>query len=100
MEKPAFDALVQKLTLFAKDYSDKYKFRVWLLTILGYSYVFIIIFLLLLSLATLSYFEFTALHSAIAFKLILGLGVVTFLVLKALWIRIPPPVGKLPTATN
>jgi len=93
MEKPAFDALVQKLTLFAKDYPDKYKFRVWLLAILGYSYVFIIIFLLLLSLATLSYFEFTALHSAIALKLILGLGFITFLVLKALWIRIPPPEG-------
>lgn len=95
MEKPAFDALVQKLTLFAKDYPDKYKFRVGLLAILGYSYVFIIIFLLLLSLATLSYFEFTALHSAIAFKLILGLGFITFLVLKALWIRIPPPEGIL-----
>ncbi|ALG66505.1 M48 family metallopeptidase [Beggiatoa leptomitoformis] len=95
MEKPDFDILVQQLTVFAKEYPEKYKFRVLLLAILGYAYVFLIIILLFASLGALLYFAIVFHHVALFAKFILGLGIVTFLVLQALWVRLPPPEGIL-----
>ncbi len=93
MEKTTFDNLVQQLTSFAKEYPERYKFRVLLLTLLGYGYVLASIILLFAGLLALIYFAALSHHVAIFAKFIIGLAIVNFLVLNALWVRLPPPEG-------
>ncbi len=93
MEKSTFDSLVQELTSFAKKYPERYKLRVLLLTLLGYAYVLVSIILLFTGLLTLIYFAALSHHVAIFAKFIIGLAIINFLVLNALWVRLPPPKG-------
>ncbi|EIJ43372.1 Zn-dependent protease with chaperone function [Beggiatoa alba B18LD] len=93
MEKAEFNALVERLTVFAKEYPQKYKLRVALLAGLGYAYVFLIIALLFLGLGALIYLAIVSHHAALFAKFIIGLFIVIVFVFQALWVRLPPPDG-------
>ncbi|HSE01137.1 MAG TPA: M48 family metalloprotease [Burkholderiales bacterium] len=92
MTNEEFSALVSRLEEQSRDGPRWYRVRVTLLAILGYGYVGIVLALLIvLSLATLA----SAIYlKAAAIKIAIPILVVVGLVLKAMWVRLPPPEGR------
>jgi Zn-dependent protease with chaperone function len=89
---PQYEALIERLEIFAQHHPTQYKVRVGVLATLGYAYIFLILVALLavfsgiILLIVLSHtFNFYVVKFA-AFILIPAL-----LILKSLWVKIPPP---------
>ena len=91
MTNEQFEALISKLEGEAQSNPGRYKFKVLLLAFLGNAYIgtmlLLIISLLAGLIASLSTFK------AIALKLIFVVGFFLLMILRALWIKIAPPVG-------
>lgn len=91
MTNDEFSALVLKLEQQARARPASYQLRTLLLAMLGNAYLMLIVLLLLaVLLATLASI---AILKAIGAKLALLVGFFLWGVIKALWIRIPPPEG-------
>ncbi|HEY9850375.1 MAG TPA: M48 family metalloprotease [Leptolyngbyaceae cyanobacterium] len=80
MNEEQFDALIQKLTKYARQNPAKYKFRIGLLAALGYAYVLFVLILLcgIFWIATRTF----------VFSILIGLGI-----LRSLWLSFPKPNG-------
>jgi len=91
MTDEKFSALVDRLEAQALRHPAGYKSKVLLLAGLGNLYLAAVLFLVLALLAALA--ASMLVLKALAVKLILVIGVFLWVVLKALWIRIPPPEG-------
>jgi len=91
MTEEEFGALVTRLEGEARRDAKAYGFRVWLLAMLGNAYLGLMVLLLaaLLGAALASVVWFKAL----AIKLIIPIAAFLWLVLRALWVSIPPPAG-------
>lgn len=96
MTRMEFEALVARLDTLARNDPRGYKLRLIGLALLGYGYLAGIVGLLiaLLLAAALS----VLFLKALAFKLVIPLAIFIWVVLRALWVRIAPPVGFAVTA--
>jgi Zn-dependent protease with chaperone function len=92
MTNEEFSALVSRLEQQSRARPGWYKARVALLAILGYGYVGIVLALLLalsaVVIASAVYLK------ALAVKIAIPILIVVGLVLKAMWVRLPPPEGR------
>lgn len=92
MTNEEFGALVARLEPQSRERPGWYRVRVMLLAILGYGYVgFMLALLTALSLAAIAsaiYLKAAALNIAIPIMVVVGL------ILKAMWVRLPPPEGR------
>ncbi|MBD1937163.1 M48 family metallopeptidase [Microcoleus sp. FACHB-68] len=92
--QPQFDALIQRLEKFAHQQPALYKLGVALLAVLGYVYIFSILALLLAIFAVLVALVIsTGRLNFYIIKFGILILVPTFIVLKSLWVRFPPPTG-------
>lgn len=97
MQLEKFEQLVDKLTLFAEKNAQAYRWRVFALAVLGYAYIALILFTVLIIAIALVVFLVKNHLSFVAVKFIIVVGGVLFIILKALWIRLPEPQGKILT---
>lgn len=96
MTRDQFDTLVARLEPYAQARPRAYRRSVGGLALLGYAYVLLMLTLLLGALAGLVWL--VLLHPRggtihLGVKLALVLGVLVFMIVRALWVRIPPPDG-------
>jgi Zn-dependent protease with chaperone function len=91
MTHDEFDSLVFRLEQVARSQPGGYRFRVLLLALLGNAYISAIILLLVSLLLALA--ASVLVLKALAVKFILIIGVFLWVVLKALWVKVPPPDG-------
>jgi Zn-dependent protease with chaperone function len=97
MTDDEFNALVDRLEGQARLQPRRYQFRVLLLALLGNVYLAaILLFIVLLLVALLAS---VMVLKALAVKLIAVVGFFLWMMVKALWIRIPPPEG-VPVAAD
>lgn len=95
MTNERFEALVARLETFARHHPARYRRRVVLLAASGYLYL-LALFALFLGLAGgLLYLGATSRNYAVALKASVGLLVFSFLMVRALWVRMLPPKGLL-----
>jgi Zn-dependent protease with chaperone function len=94
LNQEQFEALVKRLETFAREQPKKYRLRVGLLAALGYAYLFLVLGGLL-SILALGWFVFYS-HRFSALELKGGflLLVPIFVILKSLWVHLPPPTGR------
>lgn len=94
MHQEQFDALVGRLSLFARQHTARYKLHVALLAVLGYSYIFAILLGLLAALTMMIWLIVTTGRINVAIvKLIVIVGIPIFIVLNSLWVKFAPPIG-------
>lgn len=98
MTNQEFETLVARLDEEARQNPSAYKFRVLMLAGLGYGYLALTVFLLLV--LTLAAFASVIFLKAIALKIAIPLLIFLFLVLKAMWVKLDPPEGRLITAAE
>ncbi len=91
MTHDEFDSLVFRLEQSARSQPRRYRLRVLLLALLGNAYISGIMLLLVALLIALA--ASVLVLKALAVKLILIVGVFGWVVLKALWVSVPPPDG-------
>ncbi len=93
MTHDQFAALVARLEEQARRYPTVYRIRVLLLAMFGYGYLGLVVgMLLLLCLLTLASIYFL---KALALKLVIPIAALTWMALKALRVKIPPPGGRV-----
>ncbi|MBI1906058.1 MAG: M48 family metalloprotease [Rhodocyclales bacterium] len=92
MKDEQFEALVRKLEVRASENPAAYRGRVVLLAVLGNLYMIVMLLAVVALLVALA--ASVAVFKAIAVKLLLVVGVFLWMILKALWVRIEPPVGR------
>src|SRR5438093_5043827 len=93
MSRERFDALVARLEGFARAQPRGYRLRVGLLAALGYAYIFLVLLLVLALLAGLiAVMAYGRVYGALV-KIGWVLGTLAFIILRALWVRLPPPDG-------
>jgi Zn-dependent protease with chaperone function len=93
MTNQEFETLVARLDEEARQNPSAYKFRVLMLAGLGYGYLALtVLFLLALTLAAFAAVVFL---KAIALKIAIPLLIFLFVVLKAMWVKLDPPEGRL-----
>ncbi len=91
MNNEQFEALVGRLEDQARSNPDGYRLKVFLLAMLGNVYLGVMLLLIVALLAAL--IVSVMVLKALAVKLILIVGFFLWMVLKALWVKIEPPVG-------
>ncbi len=90
----AFDGLVARLERYAKEHPNLYKARVFFLANLGYLYIFSILLVLLLLIGGLVAVVVFTHHSwGLIEHAGLPLVILTFIILRSLWVRFSPPEG-------
>lgn len=92
MTDEQFDTLVKRLERQAQENPGGYKAKVLLLALLGNAYVSAMLLLLVAVLVGLA--ASVVVLKALAVKLIIVVGLFLWVVLKALWVRLEPPVGR------
>ena len=95
MDQEKFDAMIKRLEELAKRRPNAYKLRVFLLALLGYGYIFSIAAILLALLAFLVWGTLLSeFHINFGVLKIAGaLLILTGIILRALWVRVSPPIG-------
>src|SRR5262245_43618538 len=96
MTNDQFEAMVARLEERAHRDPDAYKLRVVLLAMSGYVYLLLMVAMLLMLLAGVLASS-VYLH-ALAIKLALPVLALVWLVVSAMWVKIPPPEGRRVTA--
>lgn len=94
MSDTSFEQLVRRLESYARQHPTPYKLKVALVAALGYAYVLAVLGLALGISAwlLLSLNEGGAIHLS-SIKLLMGLGVLAAIILRAFWVRLTPPAG-------
>ena len=87
------EALIRRLTEYARREPGRYRARVGLLAALGYAYIVLILLVLLALLGGLAAALVTGHVNGLTVKLGLFLGVLVWIILRSLWVTIPPPEG-------
>ncbi|CAN5282997.1 hypothetical protein BH11PSE11_BH11PSE11_07620 [soil metagenome] len=90
MSNEEFDSLVAKLEIQARRDPARYQLRVLLLAILGNAYLATILLLIVgLLIASIA----LTMRQVMALKLVFLVGAFLLMILRALWVKIPPPEG-------
>lgn len=99
MNRREFVQLISRLEPIAHKEPARYKFRVLLLAILGYAYLFLVLALLIASIVLLVWLMAkSGRTNALEIKALFALGLLVYVIVRALFVRIPPPVGIRLTA--
>ncbi len=94
MTTEQFDALVRQLEDYSQRQPAKYKLRLGLLAVLGYAYIFLVLAGLIAILAALVLVViYSHRLNAALIKLGFVLIVLVFIILRSLWVHLPPPKG-------
>jgi Zn-dependent protease with chaperone function len=96
MTREEFDALVVRLEREAETRPRAYRLRVLFLALLGYAYIFLIVGVLLVVIGVLVWGVLSAGRGGViqlAWKVGLALAGLTVVILRSLWVRLPPPEG-------
>jgi Zn-dependent protease with chaperone function len=94
MTPETFDALVQDLEQYSQRNPQMYKLRVGLLALLGYAYLFLVVFGLIAAIAFLIWLTLVSRHfNAVMLKAMILLLIPIFIVMRSLWVRWTPPQG-------
>jgi Zn-dependent protease with chaperone function len=96
MTREEFDTLVRRLEREAERRPRAYKIRVFLLALLGYAYIFLIVAVLLLLIGALAWMVISVRRGGliqVAGKLGVALLGLTYVIVRALWVRLSPPEG-------
>lgn len=86
-----YEALVKGLEGFARQKPASYRFRVGALAGLGYAYVLLMLAIALAIAGGIGYAMLTGRVNYGTIKLELAALVITYMILRALWVRMPPP---------
>ena len=97
MPPEKFEQLVDELTRFAEKNPQAYRWRVFALAALGYGYIFFILSMVLICTIVLISLLLESHLSVVIAKVILVVGGLLYIILRALWVRVPPPQGKVLT---
>jgi Zn-dependent protease with chaperone function len=97
MPPEKIEQLINKLTRFAEKNPQAYRWRVFALAALGYGYIFFILSMVLICTGVLVFLLFESHLSVVIAKIILVVGGLLYIILRALWVRVPPPQGKVLT---
>ncbi len=103
MKRREFRELIQHLELLAKQAPTLYRLRLTALAMLGYLYLFFVLLLLAGVLGLVGLITWAAFvkgkAGAIAIQVLLKLGLpaalLAWFVIRAFWVRIPPPEGRI-----
>lgn len=94
MNQNEFEILVKRLEVYAQEKPGTYKLKVGLLAILGYAYIFLVLAALIAAIALLVIIIIYAHSFNIALiKLFIFLIIPAFIIVRSLFVRIPPPQG-------
>ncbi|MCC6443966.1 MAG: M48 family metallopeptidase [Armatimonadetes bacterium] len=93
MNREEFDSLVVQLEQKSKEEPGAYRTKVLLLAILGYAYIFLLLAVLLGLTALLVVLAVKGRVRYFSFKAGAGLLALIYIVLRALWVRLPSPQG-------
>ena len=94
MKQEQFDALVERLEVFARQHAASYKLHVGLLAALGYIYIFIILLGLFVIFAwSVWLFIAIAKFNFWMFVLCISQSIPILIVLNSLWVKVAPPTG-------
>jgi Zn-dependent protease with chaperone function len=89
-----FDRLVEKLENFSQNHPGSYRLRVALFALLGYAYIFLVLLGLLALVGLIILFVVLSHHiDAAIIKFALLLLIPAWIILRSLWVTIPPPQG-------
>lgn len=91
MTHEKFEALVRRLEPFARRSPGQYRLRVGLLAALGYVYLFTMLALVVAMIGGLAWAAIAGHAGILLVKLGIPLLVVAGLILRALWVTLPPP---------
>jgi Zn-dependent protease with chaperone function len=97
MPPEKFEQLVDELTRFAEKNPQAYRWRVFALAALGYGYIFFILSIVLICTIVLISLLLESHLSVVIVKVILVVGGLLYIILRSLWVRVPPPQGKVLT---
>jgi len=96
LNQEQFEALVKRLETLAREQPKNYRLRLGLLAALGYAYLFLILGSLLSIFIGLVWLaSYSQSLSAIEFQGSFLLLIPIFAILKSLWVRLPPPTGRV-----
>lgn len=97
MKREEFDALIKRLEESSRRRPRGYLFQVAGLAALGYAYIFLVLLIsLALTVGLLALMIFFPNAATIKLGVVFGIvtGSISLAILKALWIRLPPPQGE------
>jgi Zn-dependent protease with chaperone function len=99
MEQQEFDDIVRRTEQLARDNPRAYRLRVIALASLGFGYLTLVLFGLLVAIGALGYLTFHG-GGVLAGKLGLGVLLLVGVILRAFWVRFDPPKGQVLSRTN
>jgi Zn-dependent protease with chaperone function len=91
MDQAQFEALAERWARLAQSSPRAYRWRVYALAVLGFTFLFLLVLALLVLLAV-SVAITTRVFGAV--KLVILIGALLLVVLRALWVRLQPPEGE------
>jgi Zn-dependent protease with chaperone function len=94
-----FTALSSRFETQVRSLPGLYKLRLLGLALLGYGFLTAVLAGVVLTLAVLAYLVFAG-HAAVVAKLLIPLAVLIYAIVRALWVRLPPPDGIALTPQN
>jgi Zn-dependent protease with chaperone function len=91
LDQPQFEALAERMARLAQSSPRAYRWRVYGLAVLGFASLFLLVLTLL---ALLAISVAIAIRAIAAVKLVILIGALLLVVLRALWVRLQPPEGE------
>ena len=91
MDQPQFEALAERWAQLAQSSPRTYRWRVYALAVLSFAFLFLLVLTLLVLLAISVAIATRAIAAA---KLVILIGALLLVVLRALWVRLQPPEGE------
>jgi len=91
MDQQQFEALAERWARLAQSSPRAYRWRVYALAVLGFAFLFLLVLALLVLLAIS---VAIAARAIAAVKLVMLIGALLLVVLRALWVRLQPPEGE------
>ena len=91
LDQAQFEALAERWARLAQSSPRAYRWRVYALAVLGFAFLFLLVLALLVLLA-ISVAITTRVFGAV--KLVILIGALLLVVLRALWVRLQPPEGE------
>jgi Zn-dependent protease with chaperone function len=90
-----FDRIVARLGELSREKPASYRFRVFLLALLGYAYLLAVLCLLIGCIGAIIWITLTSrTNVALLWKVLLPVAALTGVVLRSLWVRIEAPEGR------
>ncbi len=95
MTYDGYQALIKRLEAYAQRKPKAYRARVMLLALLGYTYVAVILGLVVAAMAGLTWLLTQGSRGVgyVLGELLFALGALSLIILRSLWVRLPPPTG-------